>query len=185
MAAKVKRHEFLANFSFVNTRDNQRRLAEKRDQDMAKKFRMTAARRFEGRIWPIFLRIGLAPAGIFMLTVKGRKSGKPHSTPVEPIVVGGKRYLVAPYGVVQWVRNARVAGWVSLARAGKSEAVKIEEAAPSEAAPVLLAYRTRGKYSGAYWDVTPNSPPEAFVAAAPHHPVFRIVGPYVGGTDKT
>ena len=89
----------------------------------------------------------------------------------------GQRWLVAPYGPVGWVRNARAAGWVLLRRRGRSERVRIIELGPEESAPVLKAYVQRVSIVRPYFDARPDDPPEAFVAEAPRHPVFRIVGP--------
>lgn len=142
---------------------------------MAKKFRMTFGRRLEKRIWPVLLRFNIAPPSMVMLTVRGRNTGRMHSTPVDPVELNGQRYLVAPYGEVQWVRNARAAGEVTLSRGGKSETVRIVEASPEEAAPVLKQYITRGWISRPYFDVGPGSSMDEFAAEAPFHPVFRIL----------
>ena len=62
---------------------------------------------------------GLVPRAV-VLTVRGRKSGEPRSTPVTPIARGGAVWLVSPYGIVDWVRNVRVAGELTLSRDGRS-----------------------------------------------------------------
>ena len=142
---------------------------------MAKVFRMTFTRKLEKRLWPVFVRFDLAPKDIIMLSVRGRKTGRMHSTPVSPLEWDGQRWLVAPFGEVQWVHNARIAHEVTLSRGGKSETVQIAEANPVEAAPVLKQYITRGWISRPYFDVTPESPLEAFIDEAPRHPVFRIL----------
>jgi hypothetical protein len=142
---------------------------------MAKVFRMTFTRRIEKRIWPVLLRFDLAPKDIVMLSVRGRNTGRIHSTPVSPVVWNEQRWLVAPFGEVQWVRNARISREVTLSRGGKSETVQIVEAHPLEAAPILKQYITRGWISRPYFDVTPESPLEAFIDEAPRHPVFRIL----------
>ncbi len=81
---------------------------------------------------------------------------------------------MAPFGEVNWVRNARIAGQVTLARRGHSETVSIIELGPEESAPVLQKYLTDVPYVQPYFDVQPDSPLEAFVAEAPRHPVFLI-----------
>ena len=83
------------------------------------------------------MRLGLSPPRTYLLTVPGRRTGKPYSTPVTLVEEKGERWLVAPYGEVGWVKNARAAGKVSLARGSRSETVRVIELAPSEAAPVL------------------------------------------------
>ena len=97
---------------------------------------------------PRFLRVGniltttLARAGfkvglIYLLTVRGRKSGLPRTTPIAVVEQNGKRYLASPYGVVDWVRNLRAAGEATLTRGRRSEIVKATELPPGEAGPVL------------------------------------------------
>jgi len=92
-----------------------------------------------------------------MLTVRGRKSGQLHSTPVT-LVEDEERWLVAPYGDVGWVQNARSAGEVTLSRAGRGETLRIDEVAPEEAAPVLRDYLKRVSVARPYFDVNPTIP---------------------------
>jgi deazaflavin-dependent oxidoreductase (nitroreductase family) len=141
---------------------------------MAKTYQVTPVQRLVNRLMQALLRLGLGPKGSYILTVPGRKSGKPHSTPVTLVEENGQRWLVAPYGEVNWVRNARAAGQVTLARGGKSETVSIVELEPEESAPVLQRYLTDVSIVRPYFDVQPDSPLEAFVAEAPRHLVFLI-----------
>ena len=82
---------------------------------------------------------------------------------------------MSPYGEVNWVRNARAAGQVTLSRGQQAEVVNIVELGPEESAPVLKKYPTQVPIVPRYFDVRPNSPIEAFTEEAPHHPVFRIL----------
>jgi deazaflavin-dependent oxidoreductase (nitroreductase family) len=122
----------------------------------------------------ILLRVGLAPRHTYVLTVHGRRSGTPYSTPVTLVEEGTNRWLVAPSGEVAWVRNARAAGQVTLSRGRQSEIVALVELGPEKAAPVLKEYVTAVPITRPFFDATPDSPLEAFVAEAPRHPVFRI-----------
>jgi deazaflavin-dependent oxidoreductase (nitroreductase family) len=119
--------------------------------------------------------MGVKVGTIYLLTVKGRKSGQMHTTPVTLVEDGGQRWLVSPYGKVNWVRNAKAAGRVMLTRGRRSENVGIVELNPQESAPVLKEYLKQGPIVRPYFDVTPEAPLEAFAAEAPRHPVFRIV----------
>ncbi len=126
--------------------------------------------------------IMLAGAGVrlgpfHMLTVRGRTTGKSYTLPVTPIEWGGKRWLVSPYGTVSWVLNARAAGTVMLAHGRTREVLGIIEQSPTESAPVLKEYLKRFSFvrQGGYFDATPESPLEAFVAEALYHPVFQLV----------
>ena len=116
---------------------------------------------------------GLGGRHTYLLTVQGRKTGRPHSTPVT-LVENGGRWLVAPYGDVGWVRNARVSGTVTLRRGRRSEIVQIEQVGLAEAAPVLREYIRRVAVTRPFFDAGVDSPLEAFEAEASRHPVFRI-----------
>ena len=118
-------------------------------------------------------RRGLAGRHTYILTVRGRKTGRAFSTPVI-LVEDAERWLVAPYGEVGWVRNVRAAGEVEIARSGRSERMRIEESAPEQSAPVLREYLKRVPVVRPFFDVTPDSPLADFVAEAPRHPVFRL-----------
>src|SRR6266566_8810707 len=84
------------------------------------------------------LRLGIKMVGdTALLTVKGRKSGLPRTTPVTPVKVDGQRVLVAPYGAVDWVRNLRAAGEGTLSRGRYQEHISAVELSIPEAAPVL------------------------------------------------
>jgi deazaflavin-dependent oxidoreductase (nitroreductase family) len=122
-------------------------------------------------------RLGLAGRRTHVLTVVGRKSGRRHSTPVSLVFLDGERWLVAPYGERQWVKNARAAGWVELTRARKTERVRVEEVGPEQAAPVLRAYLRSTPVTAPFFDAKRNAPIEEFADEAHRHPVFRLVTP--------
>jgi hypothetical protein len=98
-----------------------------------------------------------------------------HATPVTLVEEGQERWLVAPYGEVGWVRNARAAGAVTLTRGRRLEIVAIRELGPTEAAPVLKRYVTSVPITRPFFDVTPESHLGAFEAEAARHPVFRLL----------
>lgn len=131
--------------------------------------------RLENRILKIALRTGLKLGTTYILTVKGRKTGALHSTPVVLVETNGERYLVAPYGPVNWVRNARAAGAVTLSRGGNSETLHIEELEPEESAPVLKQYVAIAPATRSCFAARPESSVRDFIAEAPRHPVFRLV----------
>jgi|SRR5215211_8872564 deazaflavin-dependent oxidoreductase (nitroreductase family) len=109
-----------------------------------------------------------------ILTVRGRKTGRRHATPVLLLIDGDRRWLVAPYGEREWVKNARVAGEVELTRARKTTRHGVEELDPEEAAPVLRQYLRTTPIVKRFFDVTADAPLEAFAAEAQRHPVFRL-----------
>lgn len=144
---------------------------------VAQTYRMTLGRRLANAFVRAMLAVGVPIRDTYVLTVRGRRTGRPHSTPVRLVEENGQRWLVAPYGPVNWVRNARAAGQVTLSRGRKLETVAIEELGPTESAPVLKRYLEEVPIVRPFFDVTPDSSLEAFAAEAPRHPVFRIVGP--------
>jgi len=143
---------------------------------VAARYQRGLARRAGNGLVRMLLRRGLGPARTYLLTVTGRRSGAPRSTPVTLVEEGGRRWLVAPYGEVAWVRNLRAAGKATLARGGRTETVAVREIKPEEAAPVLKWYVTRVPITRPYFDAKPESDLAAFRAEAPRHPVFAIVG---------
>jgi deazaflavin-dependent oxidoreductase (nitroreductase family) len=142
---------------------------------LAQTYRLTLPRRIANWLIRILLRLHVNLGPTVLLTVAGRRSGRSYSTPVYLIENDRQRWLVAPYGSVSWVRNARTAGWVELMRRGRSERVRIDELGPEEAAPVLKQYVRRVSIVRPYFDATPDDPPEAFAKEAHRHPVFRVL----------
>ena len=141
---------------------------------MAARYRLSLWRRLLNQVVRALLRVGLGPRHTYLLTVRGRRTGRSYSTPVRLVEDRGQRWLVAPYGEVGWVRNTRAAGRVRLSRGHHTETVAIIEVGPEEAAPVLKHYVTEVPITRPYFDVQPTSPLDAFRAEAPRHPVFRI-----------
>jgi deazaflavin-dependent oxidoreductase (nitroreductase family) len=119
-------------------------------------------------------KLGLTGPRTHLVTVPGRRTGKPWSTPVSIVRMGSERWLVAPYGTRNWVKNARAAGWVELRRGRLHERLTIEELGPAEAVPVLREYYRLGRVTRPFFDVTLDSPPDAWLAEAARHPVFRL-----------
>jgi deazaflavin-dependent oxidoreductase (nitroreductase family) len=141
---------------------------------VARTYRITPFLKLVNQFMRAALRLGIAPRHTFLLTVRGRKSGRLYSTPVTLVEEAGTRWLVAPYGEVGWVRNVRATGTVMLTRGRRSQTVAIVELKPQEGAPILRKYLELAAITRPYFDVRVDSPLEAFVAEAPRHPVFRI-----------
>ena len=123
-------------------------------------------------------RLGLSMRGSRVLVVRGRKTGQPHSNPVNPLTVDGARYLVAPRGDTHWSRNLRAAGEGELRLGRKTEPFRAEEIADDAKPPLLREYLKRWKMETAkfFEGVTDASPDEEIRRIAPNHPVFRISG---------
>ena len=141
---------------------------------MAASYRLGLARRLVNRVMTPLARAGLGGRHTYLLTVRGRRSGQPRTTPVVLVEHPPERWLVSPYGEVAWVHNARAAGEVELTRARRTERLRVEELAPADAAPILREYLRGAAVTRPFFDVTPASPLEDFEAEAPRHPVFRL-----------
>ncbi len=124
----------------------------------------------------LLTRAGLSVWGSRELRVRGRTSGEWRSTPVNLLTHEGTRYLVAPRGQTQWVRNLRVAGTGELRVGRHLEAFRATEIADPEKVPILRAYLQRWKAEvGAFFDgVSAASPEDEVLRIAPDHPVFRL-----------
>lgn len=143
---------------------------------MSKAYRVNFADRIAAALTTVLLRAGVKLGTMSLLTVRGRKSGQPHTVLVLLVEQDGDRWLVAPYGAVQWVRNIRAAGTATLTRARHSEAISVTELPAREAGPVLKQYLLLPVAGGvrSYFNATKDSPLAAFELEAALHPVFRI-----------
>lgn len=121
-------------------------------------------------------RAGISVWGSRVLEVRGRTSGEPRRTPVNLLTVDGTRYLVAPRGETQWVRNLRVAGSGSLLVGRRRQDFAATELSDGDKPAVLRAYLKRWKAEvGVFFDgVSATSPDAELDRIAPRHPVFRI-----------
>ncbi len=121
-------------------------------------------------------RLGISVAGSRVLEVKGRKSGEWRRTPVNLLEFEGSRYLVAPRGNTQWVRNMRVAGGGRLVLGRKVEEFEASEVPLEEAPPLLRAYLEKWKWEvGAFFGgIGPGASEEELRQIASDHPAFRI-----------
>ena len=124
-------------------------------------------------------RHGVSVLGSRVLAVQGRTSGKWRTTPVNLLEHDGKRYLVAPRGEAQWVRNLRAAGTGQLRVGRRVEAFRARELDADEKVPVLRAYLRRWKFEvGVFFDGTgPTSSDDELRAIAPRHPAFEVLPP--------
>ena len=118
--------------------------------------------------------VGFGRHPTYLLTVRGRKSGQPRTTPVSVVERAGKRYLFAPYGIVDWVRNLRAAGTATLTRGHRAEEVRATELPGGEAGVVLKAFIQSGNPMGRFFAVTMGSSDEEFARATISHPVFLL-----------
>jgi deazaflavin-dependent oxidoreductase (nitroreductase family) len=128
------------------------------------------------RVVAALTRVGISVVGSRVLEVRGRTSGEPRRTPVNLLSFEGQRYLVAPRGNTQWVRNLRASGEGRLLVGPRSEHFTATELNDDEKVPVLRAYLKRWKFEvGIFFDgVGPDSEERELRRIAPRHPVFRL-----------
>lgn len=121
-------------------------------------------------------RMGVSVWGSRVLSVKGRKSGEPRSNPVNLLTHDGRRYLVAPRGHTQWVRNLRVAGEGELRVGRRVEHFVPTEIADDDKPEILRAYLRRWKFEvGVFFDgVDAKASDEKLREIAPGYPIFEI-----------
>jgi hypothetical protein len=142
-----------------------------------------------GRILVSLIRIGLIRGHFYVLEVRGRKSGRTLSLPVDPIEFGERRYLVCPRGNSDWVGNARAAGEIVLASAGTRRRYAVRELPSGMRPPILKAYLDRfAREVQRFFPLPKGSPVEAFNDLAWRYPVFELAllgGAAPGGTDPS
>ena len=128
------------------------------------------------RVVAALTRAGLSVWGSRVLAVRGRTSGEWRTTPVNLLSLDGERYLVAPRGTTQWVRNLRVAGEGELRLGRKAESFRAAELTDADKPAVLRAYLRRWKAEvGVFFDgVDAKASDEELLRIGPNHPVFRI-----------
>jgi deazaflavin-dependent oxidoreductase (nitroreductase family) len=119
-------------------------------------------------------RLGLTGPRTHLLTVPGRTTGRPWSTPVSIVDDGSERWLVALYGDRNWVKNARAAGWVELRRGRRRERLAVVELSSKDAVPVLRRYYELGRVTRPFFEVGLESTDHEWLAEAPRHPVFHL-----------
>ncbi len=122
-------------------------------------------------------RAGVSFWGSRILEVPGRKSGEPRRTPVNLMTFEGQRYLVAPRGHTQWVRNVRAAGGGELRLGRKVEAFAVEELADADKPAILREYLRRWGFEvGVFFDgVDASATDDQLLQIGPRHPVFRVL----------
>jgi deazaflavin-dependent oxidoreductase (nitroreductase family) len=129
------------------------------------------------RLVAALTRLGLSVAGSRVLEVRGRTSGEWRRTPVNLLNFEGHRYLVAPRGHTQWVRNLRASGGEGRLVVGRrTESFTASEVPDEQKPPLLRAYLERWKWEvGQFFGgVGADASDEELRRIAPDHPAFRI-----------
>ena len=128
------------------------------------------------RLFGMVVGAGIGPSYIYQLEVTGRKSGRTYSTPVNILERNGKRFLVAPRGETQWVRNARTSGQVSLKKGRPRGTFRLQELADSEKPQILKQYLDSYRRAvQRYFPIPAGSPADTFLSIASRYPVFELI----------
>jgi deazaflavin-dependent oxidoreductase (nitroreductase family) len=120
--------------------------------------------------------LGIGPGYMQLLQVRGRKTGRVFSTPVNLLEVGGKTYLVAPRGRTQWVRNAEAAVEIMLKRGSTRRRFRLRALPDGEKPELLKSYLEQyASQVQRYFPVKAGSGSEAFRVVAADYPVFELL----------
>jgi len=130
------------------------------------------------RVFGILVGLGFGLQHNFLLLVRGRKSGRIFTTPVNVLDTDGKRYLVAPRGRTQWVRNAEAAGEITLKKGSYRQSFRLQPIPDIEKPELLKLYLDRFATTvQRYFPVKAGSEASAFREVAPNYPVFELLRP--------
>jgi len=136
----------------------------------------SAIEKIFNRAFGFLVGVGLGFSYNYLLQVRGRKSGKLYSTPIDLLELNGRRYLVAPRGRTQWVRNAEAAGEVTLKKGSSRQQYRLSSISDAERPAILKAYLDNFKTEvQRYFPVPAGSPVEAFTELTASHPAFELL----------
>jgi deazaflavin-dependent oxidoreductase (nitroreductase family) len=136
----------------------------------------TALERAFNRVFGFLVGLGIGFSHNYLLEVRGRKSGKIYSTPINLLEFGGKRFLVAPRGRTQWVRNAEAAGIVTLKKGKIKLQFQLRAIPDVEKPEILKAYLDNFKREvQRYFPVAADSPVQAFTPLLQNYPAFELI----------
>ncbi len=128
------------------------------------------------RLFGFLVGLGLGFSYNYLLEVRGRKSGKIYSTPIDLLELNGKKFLVAPRGRTQWVRNAEAAGVVTLKKGSRRQKFHLRPIPNTEKPPILKAYLdTFRREVQRYFPIPAGSPGEEFAPLAGSYPAFELL----------
>jgi len=127
------------------------------------------------RLFGLLVGLGIGLSHNYLLKVRGRKSGRIYSTPVNLLLVDGRKYLIAPRGNTQWVRNARSSGEVWLKRGRRQKHFRVKEVQDEEKPQILKLYLDQFHTTvQRYFSIPAGSSLESFVGIATQYPTFEL-----------
>jgi deazaflavin-dependent oxidoreductase (nitroreductase family) len=144
---------------------------------MPKVYRVGAGQRAVNVVFRQLAAWGRGNVYLHVLTVTGRTSGLDRSVPVDVMKLDGVKYLVAPYGEVNWVRNLRVARKATLRRGSRAQEYEATEVPPADAIRIIREYVRLVPITKNYWNVNADSTNDEVLEDARGHPVFELRTP--------
>jgi deazaflavin-dependent oxidoreductase (nitroreductase family) len=136
----------------------------------------SAGERVFNRIFGFLVGLGVGYSYNYLLQVRGRKSGRLYSTPIDLLELEGKRFLVAPRGRTQWVRNAEAAGEVTLKKGRTQQRFQLRPVPDANKPEILKAYLDNFKREvQRYFPVPAGSPVHAFAELTHRYPAFELI----------
>ena len=136
----------------------------------------SAGERILRRFFGALVGLGIGFSYNYLLQVRGRKTGKLYSTPIDLLEFRGKRFLVAPRGHTQWVRNAEASSEVTLKRGKTTQRFRLRAVPESERPEILKAYLDRFRREvQRYFPLSAGSPAEAFAPIVSYYPAFELL----------
>ena len=131
--------------------------------------------RIVNRAFGFMVKLGVGLSHNFLLEVRGRKSGRIYSTPINVLEHNGKRYIIAPRGDTQWVRNVVVNQNATLVKGAKREDIRLRAIAAEAKPEILKAYLDRYKLTvQRYFPIAAGSPTKDFEPLVARYPLFEI-----------
>jgi deazaflavin-dependent oxidoreductase (nitroreductase family) len=136
----------------------------------------SAVERVFNRAFGFIVGLGLGFSHNYLLQVRGRKTGRIYSTPIDLLEIAEKKFLVAPRGRTQWVRNAEAAGEVTLKKGSTRQIFRLRPIADAEKPEILKAYLDTFKREvQRYFPVVAGSPLQTFAGLAQSYPAFELL----------
>lgn len=138
----------------------------------------TPKERLFNRVYGFLVGVGIGFSYNYLLQAKGRKTGKIYSTPIDLLEMHGQRFLVAPRGRTQWVRNAEVSGEITLKKGRYQQQFRLRSLSLAEKPPILKTYLERFRAQvQQYFPLEAGAPLEAFAEVADNYPAFELTAP--------
>jgi deazaflavin-dependent oxidoreductase (nitroreductase family) len=128
------------------------------------------------RVFGFLVGLGIGPGYMQLLQVRGRKTGRVYSSPMNLLQFNGKSYLVAPRGRTQWVRNSEVNGEIVLKRGSAQRKYRLRAVSDADKPEILKLYLDNYKAAvQRFFPVRAGSPAESFRQIASSYPVFELL----------